>query len=53
MVRRDSAENCYMNLNLSAVFDCGISCSYSLTIFYVSAVGSVKLNLSGKECDLS
>ena len=50
MVRRD-LESCHMNLSLSSVFDCGISCSYSLSIFDVSAVGSVKPNLSGKECD--
>ena len=48
MVRRDS-ENCH--LSLSAVCDCGISLSYSLTIFDVSAVGSVKQNMSRKECD--
>ena len=50
MVRRDS-ENCYLNLSLSAVCDCGISWSYSLCFFYVSAVDSVKQKLSGKECD--
>ena len=49
MVRRDS-ENCHLNLSLSAVCDCGISWSYSLT-FCVSAVDSVKQKLSGKECD--
>ena len=38
-------------MSLSAVCDCGISRLYSLTIFDVSAVGSVKQNLSGKECD--
>ena len=31
-----------MNLSLSAVCNCGISWSYSLTFFYVSAVYSVK-----------
>ena len=31
MVRRDS-ENCHLNLSLSAVCDCGISLSYSLTV---------------------
>ena len=30
MVRRDS-ENCHLNLSLSAVSDCGISESYSLS----------------------
>ena len=50
MVRRDS-ENCHLNLSLSAVCDCGISWSYSLTFFDVSAVDSVKQKLSGKECD--
>ena len=45
MVMRDS-ENCHLNLSLSAVCDCGISWSYSLT-FYVF----VKQKLSGKECD--
>ena len=50
MVRRNS-ENCHLNLSLSAVCDCGISWSNSLTIVDVSAVGSVKQNLSGKECD--
>ena len=45
MVRRDS-ENCH--LSLSAVCDCGISWSYSLTFFDVSAVDSVKQELSRK-----
>ena len=36
---------------LSFEFDCGISCSYSLTVFDVSAVGSVKQKLIEKECD--
>ena len=48
MVRRDS-ENCH--LSLSAVCGCGISWSYSLTFFDVSAVDSVKQKLSGKEYD--
>ena len=50
MVKWDS-ENCHLNLSLSAVCDCGVFCSISLTIFDVSAVGSVKQNLSGKEYD--
>ena len=41
MVRRDS-ENCHLNLSLSAVCDCGISWSYSLTFLNDSAVESVK-----------
>ena len=49
MVRRDS-ENCHLNLSLSAVCDCGMSWSYSLT-FLMSAVDSVKQKWSGKECD--
>ena len=49
MVSRDS-ENCHLNLCLSAVCDCGMSWSYSLTFFYVSAVDSVKQKLSRKEC---
>ena len=40
-----------MNLSLPAVCDCGISWSYLLTVFYASAVDSVKQKLSGKECD--
>ena len=47
MVRRDS-ENCLLNLSLSAVCDCGISWSYSLICFDISAVDSVKQKLSGK-----
>ena len=39
MVRRDS-ENCHLNLSLSAVCDCGISWSYSLT-FLVSLLLTV------------
>ena len=50
MVSWDS-ENCHLNLSLSAVCDCGISRSYSLTIFDGFAVGSVKQTLSGKECN--
>ena len=50
MVRQD-LENCHLNLSLSAVCDCGISWSYSLTFFDVSAVDSVKQKLSEKECD--
>ena len=42
-------ENCHLNLSLSAVCDCGISWSYSLTSD-VSAVDSVKQKLSGKLC---
>ena len=38
-------------LSFEFEFDCGISCSYSLTVFDVSAVGSVKRKLIGKECD--
>ena len=48
VVMRNS-ENCH--LDLSSVCDSGISCSYSLTTFDVSVVGSVKQSLSGKECD--
>ena len=48
MVKWDT-ENCHLNLSLSAVCDCGIFCSISLTIFDVSAVGRVKQNLSGKD----
>ena len=44
MVRRDS-ENCHLSLSLSAVCECGISWSYSLT-FLMSAVDSVKQKLS-------
>ena len=50
MVRRNS-ENCHLNLSLSAVCDCGISWSYSLTFFDVSAVDSVNQKLSCKEYD--
>ena len=45
MVRRNS-ENCHLNLSLSAVCDCGISWSYSLTFFDVSAIDSVNQKLS-------
>ena len=48
MLRRDS-ENCHLSLSSSAVCDYCISLSYSLTIFDVSAVSSVK-HLSGKGC---
>ena len=47
IVRRDS-ENCLLNLSLSAVCDCGISWSYSLICFDISAVDSVKRKLSRK-----
>ena len=45
MVRRD-LENCHLNLSLSAVCDCDISWSYSLTFFDVSSVDSVNQKLS-------
>ena len=49
MVRWDS-ENWHLNLSLSAVCDCRFP-DHTLLLFYVSDVGSVKENLSGKECD--
>ena len=39
MVRRDS-ENCHLNLGLSAVCDCGISWSYSLTFLMLTVNNS-------------
>ena len=44
MVRRDS-ENCHLNLSLSAVCDCGISWSYSLTFLM-----SLLLTVLNKSC---
>ena len=44
MVRRDS-ENCHLNLSLSAVCDCGIYWSYSLTFLM-----SLLLTVSNKSC---
>ena len=44
MVRPDS-ENCHLNLSLSAVCDCGISWSYSLTFWM-----SLLLTVLNKSC---
>ena len=44
MVRRD-LENCHLNLSLTAVCDCGISWSYSLTFLM-----SLLLTVLNKSC---